>query len=328
MAIEDTLSERFGNRLEAIEKDLEWAKSQYEEKRDNAAERLSEPDEDVLKKYALRAVAKEINKLENGQGNEVRILSLGYEDPRSFGDNDVMIARGLLLGVEDDDRDESAGKCSVLLREEHVDWTEMRNTWQPNTVVKAEMSLQTADNVAGAYKLETTETTLEWETEEPITEDELALVEEHVDEAVIADMGEHLSLTDDNGYAADFGADFKRVEAFVAEVGGGENAAYYTLQDDSIVDIADVPESVKQENELGLGCWISNDFKEYGEDSLCTFYGVITTNQDGSVVMNGFGVDPEIPVPYEGDDNSGSSGNNGGSSGGDSGGSDMETRTI
>lgn len=282
--------------------DTDWIEETFEGRLDDVEdltlEDIEEWYEEKLEKYsghesaARAAVQGQYNEFVNtGADGEVRMVTIGADGPRPFGDSDMLF--GFVLAIPEDD---PARLGVVMFDEKDVNHDEIlpyfREPYQP---VKGELNIRSAGKVSDAYVLEAVQgTELETFEAEKDREERKEMVDDFVQEAKIADVGQHLSVTNDEGYPADYGVDLRKIpEAFVLEARIGDNGARYEVQDDSFLDARDLDDHIRgDDNARGLVCWVDSAIADFGEGSLVDLYGVITAGGDtGQVTMNVVGVD-------------------------------------
>lgn len=315
--VEDWIEDVFADRVEGEDLTLEDIQDWYETK---------------LEEYgghdaaARSAVQGQYNEWVNtGADGEVKLVTIGHDGPRPFGDNDMLF--GYAIAIPEDD---PAKPAVIMFDETDVDHDAILPYFQePYSAVKGEFGIRNASRVSDAYILEAVQgTTLEEFEPEKDRDGRKEMVDDFVIDAEIASIGDYLALTDDNGYPADYGADLRKIPgAYVLEARVGENGARYEVQDNSFVDARDLDDSVRgDDNARGLVCWVDPAVATFGEGSIVDLYGVITAGQNtGQVTMNVVGVDPI--QAQELDNGGGGDSEESARSGGDSSGA-AEERTI
>lgn len=322
----DWIEETFGDRVAdedgvTLDDVREW----YESK-------LEEFDDEELAQLTVRA---DYNEWVNaGADGEVRMVTIGGQDD-PFNNGGVFAGYALCIP-----EDSPVRLGAVMFDRDDVDpGPFMRYFYEPFSTVKGEFDIRDSQKPVGsnAYRLNAVPgTDLEEFEPEKNREERKDMVADFVPEAVIADIGDHLSLTNDRGFAAGFGVDLRVIrDAYVHEARVGDNGARLILQDDSFVDARDLGKDVRgEEGDAGLNAFVDPELVDFGAGSILDVYGSIAPNQDGKVTMSVYGIDPVHTTEREdrGGSDSGSAGresspsrNSGGGGGG--AGADEE-RTI
>jgi len=299
----DWIEEEFADRVEAEDDvTLEDVQSWYEEK-------LNEYGSEKLARITVQS---EFNDWVNsGADGEVQMITIGgQEDP--FNNGDVFIGYALCIP---DDSPVRVG--AVVFDRGEVDPDPYKGFfYEPFTPIKGEFDIRDAQKPVGsnAYTLNAVpQTDVETFEAEKSREERRDMVLDFVPSASIADIGEHLSLTNDRGFAAGFGVDLRVIEdAYVHEARVGDNGARLVLQDDSFVDARDLGENVRgDDGDAGLSAFADKELIDFDDGSIINAYGSITPNQDGKVSMSVYGVD--VVHGTERDDGGSGGGSNSGS---------------
>jgi hypothetical protein len=315
--VEDTFADRVENEDGVT---LDDVKAWYDKK-------LEEYEDERLVKTTVQA---EFNSWINTQADgEVQMITIGGSDD-PFNNGEVFV--GYALCIPEDD---PVKLGAVVFDSKTVDMDDsVRDMfYEPYTPGKGEFDIRNAQAPVGdnAYRLDAVETTevTRFEPEKDLDE-RRDMVLDFVDDAKIADIGDHLSLTDDRGFAATFGVDMRRIpEAYVHEARIGK-AARLVVQDDSFVDARDLGKDVRgDDEEAGLVAFADTGLVDFDTGSIVDLYGALTPNQDGQVTMDVIGVDPVRAVEREDDDgDDSSSASKEESAGGSSSAGADEERTI
>lgn len=280
----------------------EWVQDVFEDRVDEEddldLETIQEWYDDKLEEYsgheaaAKSAVQGQYNEWVNtGADGEVKMVTIGFDGPRPFGNTDMLFGYG--VAIPDDD---PAQLAVIMFSEEDVNHRDILPYFrEPYQAVKGEFGIRSAGKVNNAYVMEAVAgTEIEPIEPEKNREERKEMVDDFVTTAKIAQIGEYLTITDDSGYPADYGVDLRKIQgAYVLEARVGENGARYEVQDDSFVDARDLDDHIRGDDQArGLVCWVDPDVATFDEGSIVDFYGVITVGQDkGQVTMNVTGVD-------------------------------------
>lgn len=283
--VDEWIEDVFGDRVEDEEDlDLDTIQGWFDDKLEEYSGHEAAAKSAVQGKY---------NEWVNtGADGEVKMITIGHDGPRPFGSTDMLF--GFCIAIPEDD---PAQLAVIMFDENDVVHDEILPYFrEPYQAVKGEFDIRSAGKVSNAYVMEAVAgTELETFEAEKDREERKEMVDEFVTEADIAEIGQYLTVTDDNGYPADYGADLRRISgAYVLEARVGENGARYEVQDDSFVDARDLDDHVRgDDNARGLVCWVDPEVADFDEGSIVDLYGVITAGQNtGQVTMNVVGVEP------------------------------------
>lgn len=266
---------------------------------------------------------------------EVEFTTIGGNGPRSFGDQDAVFLFG--SAIPDGDPMGAAviliteSDCEDLTLQDLID--EYSEAGQP---LSLDVSCRTAEDVPDAYVCEIPEGSTVSECIEETDpaeappegerKDRIRKVTEEVD---VINVGENLSMVDENDYPADFGVDLKRVEPVSitsSQVTSG--GARYELQDDSFLDAEmELDETITgtEDKSAGLVGWAESDVMALETGSMCeAVYGTVKVNDDGQIQLSIAGYEPKNVTEAEIRDTS-DSGGSGGSTDNASGDSIEET---
>lgn len=317
--VDEWVEDNFTSRVEDIDNlSLDEVQEWYEEQ-------LREYDGNET--FARRVVSAEFNEWVNsGADSKVKLLTIGAQDD-PFNNGDVFI--GYALAIPDD---QPMRIAAVEMRYEEVDVNSMKtHFYNPYTPVEGEFNIRSAEPPVGdnAYHIEAVaNTSLTPFEPEKDREERKEMVDEQIADAEIANIGEHLSLTNSDGWLATFGVDIRRIsEAYVHQVRTGDSAARIVVQDDSFIDARDLSSDVTNDGEdEGLSGFANPELVEFGEGSFVDVYCSLATTDEGRVLMNAYGFDPinvKNAEQAESSSSSASEDNVGGSSAGGA-----EERTI
>jgi len=277
--VEETFSDRVADEDNV---DLDDVKEWYEDKLEEYGNQ----------KLARSTVQSEFNSWVNsGADGEVQMITIGAQDD-PFNNGDMFIGYALCIPENDPVR-----LGAVMFDRDDIDPTPfMSHFYEPFTAIQGDFDIRDSQKPVGsnAYTLNAVPSTnvTEFDAEKD-REERRDMVLDFVSEAEIANIGDHLSLTNDRGFAAGFGVDLRVIkDAYVHEARVGDNGARLVLQDDSFVDARDLGKDVRGEDgDAGLNAFIDPELVDFGEGSILDVYGSITPNQDGKVTMSVYGVD-------------------------------------
>lgn len=336
------------DRNEFVELATEKYGSKYEGLDDEAADELFSRFEDKYetfgdKNLALTAAVGSFNFDQNMDGStgEVDIIACGSNGPRPFGDTPALFCYG--VAIPEDDK---PGRIVIIVNQEDVSASldDIAKMFKPYSPVTAQINFREGGKVVGIHEgsnayigeIGSTDAPFETRDSDRSQEEREELVKDHVPSAKIANVSENFSLQD-NGYTANFGLDFKRIDnAVVLEARISSNAARYVFQDDSFLEPEELSPDVRgDDNDIGLAAWAEPNVADFGQESIVDVFGTISPSDDGQTTMRVYGAAPAAegsinPVEVPDEDDSGGS-ESSGSSGGESSqasGEPVEERTI
>lgn len=317
---EDAIESELEGIVEGTDKDLSWAWDTYREKL-KETERVAEGlPEEAMQKHALRSVKGDIYKGSRtsfGETKEVNILTIGHGGVRRWtdrdngGEKDVLISYGVVQPGQDEDGNDLPMGVGVFINDETdgVDIGNLRDAFG-----------ETLNNLTGFYTVQESEeltiggdtpvyvcnssdkTRVEEAESDMSREEKREFLHQYIsEEANIANIHQHLSATNDDGYPAEFGADIKRMNATVIDFHKGDGFNTYTLLDDSVVDPDELGADIvsDQARSPGLTAWVPDEFHKWGVNSQLEVYGSLRRSDDGQISMNICGVIPLIPMEME-----------------------------
>lgn len=308
----DSIDAQLEQLAEGSVKDVEALQEEYDEALAEVKERVPETMGDAqVQSLALGQVRSDVT-AENSiprNSEQTRIVTLGYRGFIQMGEDneDVLITYGI-VDPADDDKPRRPG---VILNEESsgADLYDIKEKFlEFGRTVEADYDVEESNNVSNTYILHATD-----ETEPEVLDTEMSVEETRQwindnffeEAAKLADVGSHISQGGREGYPDMFGADIKRLQGTVADwfISQDGDTGGYVLQDDSIIDPNDYPEKIVGDKRVpGITCWTDPELMEYGDNSVCDFYGSISVMNDGQVVMNVFGIAPIMANDIEFDD--------------------------
>jgi len=305
---EDQIEERLAAFVEGTNNDLDWAWEVYHNKLELAKERAGEGvGEETLAPAAIQMVRGELVKgsRTGGPVEEVNILSIGQSGVQSWNDGDggkkdVLIAYGV-VNPEDDPAGLGVFICDSADGVDVYNWKDKFGTLDTLT---GYFQVDESDELSNVYVLRTSDDA-RVEVDE---DDDMSMADKRDylhnfvdDKAEIATIANSLSVTNSDGYAAEFGADVKRMVVTVVDWYAGDGFNTYTVLDDSVVDAAELGDDVVSDRGRtpGMTIWCPDEFFKYGNDSQLEIYGTITRGDDGQISMNACGVFPLIPFDQD-----------------------------
>lgn len=325
---EDEIETKLEEIVEGTDHDLSWAWEKYYENHEEYEEKATEmvPDEQI-QKMAIDSVQSDAyrnSRTSFGETVPVNILSIGHGGVRRWndrdngGEKDVLIAYGVGQPEELEDDDNPPMGVTVFICDETdgVDIGNLRSAFgETLNNLKGYFSVQRSEELTiggdtPVYVCNSTDKTrVEEEESDMDLQEKRDFLHNYIsEEANIANIHQHISATNDDGYPAEFGADIKRMNATVIDWNKGDGFNTYTLLDDSVVDPDELGEDIVSERARspGLTAWVPDEFHQYGTNSQLEVYGSIRRSDDGQISMNVCGVIPLIPMDMDtSDDDSG-----------------------
>lgn len=317
--MKDEVESRLAEIVEEREKSLDWAKEKYQEELNDLLDRAGPTTtEEEVREHAIALVRSdlmEVTQVGSG-GEEVEVLAIGHAGVQNWSDGDggkkqVVRSYGVI------NPSDGPPGISVFINDETsgVDIGGVMNKFQCLNTMKAHYRVSKSDNLSNTYICNSTEKTmLEVESVGGIPDDVVEkrnLLQRLTDEVEIAHIEEGLSLTNSEGYTADFGADIKRITGQVMNryVNHEKGFGIYKILDKSVIDESELEGTrvMGEEDRVpGLSVWCQPEMMEYGEDSQVEIYGQVRTvtsgaNQ-GQIVMDAYGIVPLIEMPVREDE--------------------------
>lgn len=304
---EDEIENRLAEVVTDSERDMDWAWETYHEKLEKAKEKAFDgATEEMVQKNAIQMVRGAIvqGSRTGGPVEEIDILSIGHGGIREWndgdgGDKEVLIAYGIVNPPED-----PAGVGVFICDSaDGVDVHNFKKQFGTFDSLKGHFQVDESDELSGVYVLRSSEETrLEEDSSEMSEADKRQFVHTFIEEdAEIANIAEYLSVTNEDGYEAEFGADLKRITCTVVDWYEGDGFNTYTVLDESVVDHDELGDDVVSDRGRtpGMTVWCPNEFFDYGTDSQLEIYGTITRSDEGQIAMNATGIFPLIPFEQE-----------------------------
>lgn len=312
---EDQIESKLAELIEDTDNDLKWAWNTFREKKSEIEKVAEGLDEEMVQQRAIWGVKADLlkgSRTSYGETVGVDILTVGHGGVREWNDRDnggkkdVLIAYGIVNPGPDEDGNDRPYGIGVFICDETdgVDIGNLRSAFGKTlNNLKGYFTVQESDELPNTYVLNSSDKTRVEEVETDMSDEEKReflhqFIEE---EAAIANIHQHLSAMNSDGFPAEFGADLKRMEATVIDFHKGDGFNTYTLLDDSVVDPDELGADIVSDRARspGLTAWVPDEFHQWGENSLLEVYGTISRNDDGQINMNVSGVIPIIPLEME-----------------------------
>lgn len=315
------------------EEDLQNLKEKYREQLDEY--------ENPIK--AITVARRNLTVEKNAGADYERVYTIGLNGPRPFGDNDAIFLYGVL-----NPEDEPLGKVVIIVEEDDVESfdTAIDLFGEVGNPVDAYISYRSADVVPDSYVANIDiQPDGDHEVFESPDPDDVDLSDERrheviineTEEAEIFNIGESLSLRDDD-YLADFGLDIRRIEmASVASRNITDSAARYVMQDNSFVEPDQLTANAVADEDAGVETW-AESHNPVEPDPMARAFVAVDRNDEGRITFRLYGFDeyheqgfydlseiPEDEISSSSDDDDGSN-DDSGYSGTD--GQPVEERTI
>lgn len=317
---DDEIESELETIVEGTDKDLSWAWETYYDKLEKAKEAANGLSEETLQEHALQTTKNDIyqgSRTSFGETKDINILSIGHGGVRRWndrdngGEKDVLISYGVVQPGKDEDGNDLPMGVGVFICDETdgVDIGNLRSAFGETlanltgyfTVQKSEELTIGGDTPVYVCN-SSDKTRVEPEGSEMDQQEKREFLHNYIsEEATIANIHQHLSATNDDGYPAEFGADIKRMNATVIDFHKGDGFNTYTLLDDSVVDPDELGADIvsDQARSPGLTAWVPDEFHQWGVNSQLEVYGTLSRNDDGQITINVCGVIPLIPMEME-----------------------------
>lgn len=317
------------NELEQIaeeqDTDVESVREQFEEQleevKEKAADLVEEKELEGLALGQLRAKNLSEQRV-GGGGDKIEILAIGHTGEQKWSNGDggkkrVVKSYGVI------NPESGPPGVAVFINDETtgVDLGEVMDKFEPLNTMVGWYRVGQSDTLSNTYICNSTDKTrLEVQNVGGIPDDQgekRQLLHKLSDEVELINIPNQISVTNDSGYPADFGADLKRINGSITNryVNKDKGFGIYKVMDQSVVSEEDLEGlSVMGENDRvpGLSVWCNPDEMQYGENSQVEIYGQVRIvnggANEGQIVMDSYGMIPLLEMPVEEDD--------GGSSGG------------
>lgn len=308
----DETREELESLAEDFEVEFEVIEAKYEENLEEVQSSTSGLSDEKMESIALRFTRSSEVADNRMPTEEIEVLTIGHGGIRNWnkyddngnvvGEHDVLVAYGLV-------EKEEQPHVSVILFDEEDDieipfvydvFSEMGN------IVTGEFSVSESD-IERHLVLNSSSAT-EISVQEPPNRDAMVSeIRNVIPEFKIENIADNMSATEvsDNGdeYPVDFGVDLKMIEADIYDAYKSSDFGIYTLRDETVFDdedIADSPIYDEESRTPGLTCWTDPEMMEYGNGSVCEFFGTVTQDDDGQIQMNAVAVNPIFAQDFDG----------------------------
>lgn len=299
--------------------DVETIRSEYEDQleevKEKAASIVAEEELEGLAIGQLRSKFLQRDRV-GGGGDKMEILAIGHTGEQKWSNGDGGKKRVVKsYGVVNPETGPPG--IAVFINDETtgVDLGEVMEKFQPLNTMVGWYRRSQSDTLSNTYICNSTDKTrLELQDVNGIPDDDAEkrqLLHKLSDGVEISNVPNQTSVTNDQGYPADFGADLKRLRGQVTNryVNKEKGFGIYKVMDRSVVSREDLEGlSVMGDSDRvpGLSVWCNPDEMIYGEDSEIEIYGQIrvVTNgaNEGQIVMDAYGIIPLIERPVQEDD--------------------------
>lgn len=303
--------------VEGTNRDLDWAKAEFEKAMDEVEERLMEDvSDDVKVELAMGVVDTDrlfSDRVGGGEEMEIDILAIGQAgriDNWGPEDKSVVYGYAFIHGPLRDDGESKAARA-VLINDGStgLDLGEVQRKFHALNTMRATYSVREANDLKGVYQCWSTgKTNLEEVELDSLPADrdgKNGILRKAIPEVTLATLTENLSSHDpDTGYTHDFGADLRRIRGRVVDYYIPDDRSWgrYTILDESMTedDVEQAEWSGDDANIPGLTVWADPEYHmEYGRRTIADFYGTIEWGENGNIVMNLVGVVPVAPWPMD-----------------------------
>lgn len=324
---------------------FEDAVAAFEDALNTVDERLMEdlPTEDKERRAVqfMRASDIEADRTTYGETMDLQILAVGSRSMQwSDGDGgkkDVVVAYGVIhspgqrLPAEDGDNGPEVGLAVFILdSEKGVDPAEAMQKFSALNTLTGTFSVSRSSDLASIGSADTVETDLfrveatTRTTFDDADPDEMDLptdrtekngvLRSRIPEATLSEAATDAatvvsSYDPETGYAHEFGADLRRINASIVDYYVADDGSWgrYTILDDTVMEdeLADTPLMDDEQQTPGLTAWADPQYHiNYGRKSQVDLYGYIETSDDGQLQMNVVGIVPIVPMPMDDADGS------------------------
>lgn len=317
---EDEIESELSRIVEGTDHDMSWAWETYRKHLNELEDRNDGLTEDQIQLHATRMVESEIHhasRTSYGEIQEVNILAIGHSGIQQWkkdtpDERDVLIGLGLVQPPNDEDGNPRPRNIGVFVCDESegADIGNCRSAFSKSlNMLKGWFTIRESDELKNdgvpVYVCRSDEETRVEEVDADVSEEERReMIREYVPEANIANIHQHLTQTNDDGFPVAQGGDIRRLNATVIDWNKGDGYNTYTLLDDSVVDPEELGEDIINERARspGLTAWVPSDFHNWGLNSQLEVYGTLNRNNEGQINMNVCGIIPLIPMEMNVDD--------------------------
>lgn len=294
--------------VEGREIEYEEAEEMYEEELEDVQERATDAiGEEQIQNMAFTQFRGKFNKSQSVERDteEIDIISLGHSGIQQWKSGDTLLAYGIVNRGS-----EPANKAVFIIDGEDVNLEEVKNKFTPMNALEGNFSVNTSDMVSDLYVCNSASDTEVLESDMDMDREERHqwVNDNHiVGDVELANITDHISMTNDQGYTADWGGDLRRLQGTVIDwfIPDDFSFGVMTVQDSSIVDpLEELDEEVigddaDNSRNPGLTMWCDPSHMDYGEFSVCDFYGTIQRDDNGQITFNCVGIVPIMPNPID-----------------------------
>lgn len=308
VTVQESTADELEEIAESQEADLEEVRETFKEKFNEVKEKSGNLPEDRIERIALRTTRTNTLSKNRIPSDEVELAVIGGS-VRSWGNGEAFVGKALA------DTEDGEFLSTVIIDDDHVEMPEVYEAFEEvGNIVHGEFSITTPEFNEDFRILNSTEDTelgviqLDPDERREVIED----IREEVPKTTIATIADNLSAreSDDEGNLRPgaFGVDIRRLEGDIYDgyKNPDEGFGVYTVRDETMFDEEDLRESAvadpdANENAVpGLTCWVDPDRMEYGTESVCEFFGVVSEDDDSQVVMNVDGIVPIYATEFDG----------------------------
>lgn len=257
-------------------------------------------------------------------GKEIAAIMLGHSGIRKWsgdtGPREVLLGHGVVFPD-----DEPAGKATFVFDSTDgldLDWLKSE-VCNPFTDILGEFTISASDTVTNGYMINSTsDMSVQVGNVDSLPDDEFGrrdYVLKSIDTVELCDLGSRGSLSATEYYTsngeerqvpADFGLDIKCIpsasitDSYADVADSGREWGVYTLMDDTVVqdDLHEMGVNGDADDgsrRNGFTAWCDVDKMEYGQGSICEFYGTVESGDDGQISMNVIGAYPISAEPVQ-----------------------------
>lgn len=265
------------------------------------------PEEREVKMTLMRVNSEASEKRNLRENKECTIITCG-SDIKPF-DPDTFVGYGVFIP---EDPDLGASKGIIVIEPDVAaeapnikgSFAPLQQMFMPFNVLTASVPLSINEewqNVQGVYRSNVQQDSrLEVESDPDMDVNERReFVKQHVDPVTLDEIGKNLSISNDDGYAADMGADFKVLEdAQIVSVNAVAGTGIYSFLDGTVFDPSELDEKVAGSRGDGVSAFVEPEIFQYGEGTISDVYGAVTMGDDG-VRISAVGFDPIDANPVD-----------------------------
>lgn len=308
VSVQDSTKSEIEKLAEQNEMKYEEVVDAFEEKYEEVSEKSSGLDDAKVEKIALRAVRTGVLKKNRIPTDQIEMLTIGGSVINGS-NGDFFVGSALV----DENPNEDYGKPqlgAVFANDEHVLGDIYQAFKELGNIVRGEFAVREGDKEDHLDVSSSEDTQVDVIVPEN-REETVEEIRSAVPEFTIENIADNMSMTTraDNGDVYPVRSDVKRIEAdvFDSYKNPDTGVGIYTVRDETVFDEEDVVESdvfdADQANENatpGLTCFADAEMMDFGSESVCEFYGTVTTNDDGIPTMNVQGIVPIYTTEFDG----------------------------